>query len=680
AHQRELARDWAAALDALERALAFDPLQEDLQRAAMRLHYLAGDRAGAIRRYEQLRRLLDDELGVPPLDETRAVYDAIVTDTLPTTDNRRPTTDNREPGNISSDQWSVVGGPLSSVLPFAGRAAELEKLDGLVGARRLALIEGEPGIGKTRLAQAFVDGAGALTLLGTGRELEQNLPYQPIIEALRGLLARADWSALHAGLDLSDIWLAETGRLLPELAATAPAPLAADESRLWEGLNQFLLALARRRPLILLLDDLHWADASTLALLGYLVRQPAPAPIGFLATARPVASRSPLATLIQTLAREDRLQRLPLARLSPADTLAFARHLSPLYAYPLADWLMRSAEGNPYIMAELVRYAREQGLLNADGVLNLSALSAAPVVPRTVYSLIESRLARLSEGARRLLDVAVAVGREFEVEVVGHASALNEGAVLDALDELRASALIAPHDGLRYAFDHSLTMEVAYREVGEARHQLIHRQVAEALEAIHRRDLDSVAGLIASHFAEGNTPERAADYAFRAGQRAAGLAAWAEAIGFYEQALAGADDQRRATIFMALGAARIQSGAAAPAVEAFRAALDLAEAHGDASGADDARLWMARALMMQARYIEAIALARRVRAAARPEQIVTAELIWGTILSVEGVDLAGAAEHLDNAASLCAAQSDATVLAQIMFERGSVAAQQGDLP
>jgi DNA-binding SARP family transcriptional activator len=702
AQQYEARRDFTAALDVVARGLAIDPLQEDLQRAAMRLHYLAGDRAGAIRRYEQLRRLLDDELGVPPMEETRALYDAIITDSLPTTDDRRPTTDGRQP-IVVPDRWSVVGGQPSSLLPFIGRNAELHKLREFAAARKLALIEGEPGIGKTRLADAFLRELDGLALVGAARELEQSLPYQPIIEALRGLLARPDWPALRASMDVPPIWLAEAARLLPELAESSergaittalPAPMRPmDESRLWEGINQFLLALARRQPVALLLDDLHWADASTLALLGYLLRHTQPgvrhgqgaAPITFLATARPAAPRTPLAALIQTLTREDRIGRLPLARLSPGDTVELARRLSPTYTYPLADWLTRNAEGNPYILSEIVRYAREQGLLRSDGVLNLTALSDAPVVPGAVYSLIQSRLARLSEAARRVLDAAVVVGREFDLDVVSRAAGLAEEATLDALDELRAAGLVSPVHAdaqagwQRYAFDHTLTMEVAYREAGEARHRLLHRQVAEALEQLHTGDLDAVAGLLASHFAEGGAPERAAHYAFRAGQRAADLSAWAEAITFFEQALAGAENGRRAAIYMALGNAYLQSGAPAQAADAYRAALELAEAGADVAAINRARLTLGQALLSQSRYAEAIGIAQEVLAAGRPEDVVSAEMLWGTALSIEGVDLAGAADHLKLAAGLCAAQADPAVLAQITFELGSIAAQRGEL-
>jgi DNA-binding SARP family transcriptional activator len=721
AHQRELARDWGAALDALERAIAFDPLQEDMQRAAMRLHYLSGDRAGAIRRYEQLRHMLDDELGVPPLDETRALYDAIITDTL---DRERVNGwggERVKASSHASPAHPLTRSPAHPLLPFTGRAAELEQLRGLPPGQGLALIEGEPGIGKTRLAMEYLrdldpvsGGVGALVLVGAARELEQALPYQPVIEALRGLLAHPAWSALRAELEpsigsgasarvgLPAIWLAEAARLLPELAAgqpgARPAFQPADESRLWEGISQLLLALARRRPLALFLDDLHWADAATLALLGYLVRQgsahsasptlqaPQRAPIIFLAAARPAAPRSPLAALLSVLTREGRLRRIALARLSADDTLALAHHLSPEHpgadgnAERLAAWLNRSAEGNPYILAELVREGRERGLLRSEGAFDAAPLADSPLVPQTIYTLIEARLARLSAGARRVLDVAVAIGREFELAVAARAAGLADEALLDVVDELRAAGLIHAIDQSRYAFDHSLTMEVAYREVGEARHRLLHRRVAEALEAIHQPNVDVVAGLLAQHFAEGLVPERAAPYALRAGRIAAGLAAWKEAIAFYEQALIGVPDGGRLDVLMALGEARFLAGAGARAAEAFQEALALAVAQNDTAAANTARLALGRALLSQARYAEIIELVQQVCAGGRPADGAQAELLWGTALSVEGADLDAAAEHLRAAEAYYAGQADLSYLAHIKFERGSVAAQQGDLP
>ncbi|MEK7328541.1 MAG: transcriptional regulator, partial [Chloroflexota bacterium] len=434
---------------------------------------------------------------------------------------------------------------------------------------------------------------------------------------------------------------------------------------------------AGQHPVVLFLDDLQWADTSTLALLGYLARQTTPASIFCLAAARAVAPRSPLAALLQTLTREDRLTRLALHRLGPNAVAAIAHSL---HIQPLADWLAYTSEGNPYVLAELVRYASENKLLQ-----DLSALAYSAIVPPTVYSLIESRLSRLSDPARRVLDAAVAAGRDFDFEVVYRAAGLSETAALDALDELRAAALVHPAkddpSGRFYTFDHTLTMEVAYRDVGETRHRLLHRRIAEVLETLYSRRLDTVAGLIVSHFVEGNAPDRAAPYAFRAGQLAANLAAWKEAVAFYEQALAAdCDSGQRRTIFMALGEARFRAGEGAQASEAFRSALALSRP--DSVEADEARLPLAQSFLIQARFAEIVELVQQVRAVDHPEHAVEAQFIWGTALSIEGADLQAAAEHLQDAEALLnqlGDRADPTQRSQVKFEIGSVVAQQGDL-
>lgn len=716
----EARQDYRVALEALERALAFDPLQEDLQRACLRLHYLAGDRAGAIRRYENLVKLLDKEMGVPPMAETRALYDAIITDQMPAISDQPVTS--RQPSSPAGGREPVIthyptpalDQPLianlqspATVLPFVGRTAELNRLHELAVTHKLVLIEGEAGIGKTRLIEEFIRSAPVLFstetaasepllgLIGQARELEYALPYQPVIEALRALLSHPYWPRLREDLHLSDIWLAEVARLLPELAVSVPAPVVgrvAEESRLWEGIHQFLVAVTRRRALIFAIDDLHWADASTLGLLGYLIRQVSreKAPIFFVAATRPILPRSPLATLQKTLLREGCLENLTLTRLSVEAITSLARHLSANYAHPLASWLSRGSEGNPFILAELVRYARNQAILLIDGTVNLNALSESPAVPPTVYALIKGRLDQLSEPARRVLDAAVAMGHEFEFEVVARAAALSGSAALDALDELRAGGLIyaVSADGLHYAFDHSLTMEVAYREVGELRHRLLHRQVAEALESIYRRRLDEVAGLLARHFAEGHASQRAVKYAIRAGQLATHVAGWTEAIGFYEQALAGVEqtnnEVKRLEILLALARVLLQSGQSGRAVQTSQSAFKLARQLANSQAECEARTTLVESLILQARYSEVIALAEQICATAKNREVVDAQFWWGIALSLEGADLAGASEHLHSAKMLLQqqdrlAEADQAKLAQIEFELGNVAAQQGDL-
>jgi len=715
AHDYETQGDYALALATLDRALAFDQLQEDLQREALRLHYLAGDRTGAVRRYAHLRHLLDEEMGVLPMAETRAMYDGILNDKLP------PATGGpaHAPAAAPPSQPATRREPaaVAEPVPFAGRELELNLLRELLSAkvalsaRKLVLVEGEPGIGKSRLADEFMRGSGTLALSGAAHEMEQGLPYQPLIEALRCLLSDPVWPALHAALQaqLPPVWLAEVARLLPELQpGVAPSSSGPDEPRLWEAVHQFLCAISLQHAITFFIDDLQWADASTLALLTYVTRRARAerADILFLAAARPEVRGSPLATFIQTLTREERLIRLPLARLEAGDV----NHLAGQWAAgrgagseeisALSDWLRSASEGNPYVLVELLRYACDQGLLSEAGRLDLAALGRGPVLPQTIFSLIESRLARLSEPARRILDAAVAAGREFDFEVVYRAAGLSEAAGLDALDELSAAGLVHPADSggtpaqqpsrpplQRYAFDHSLTMEVAYREVGEPRHRLLHRRVGEAIEQVYgRQRIDEVAGVLAEHFAEGNQPERAAPYAFRAGQLAAKLAAWAEASAFFEQALAAEENPaRRLATATALGNAHYAAGNMAQASEAYRLALELALSTEDQALIESTQLALARAQLPQARFAEARRLANQVlQTATSPDTIAMAEFTLSTADSLEGADLRSAIEHVDKAEKQLRLAVEQGLmppgqLGEYKFQRASIAAQQGDL-
>ncbi|MFQ3664394.1 MAG: BTAD domain-containing putative transcriptional regulator, partial [Chloroflexaceae bacterium] len=187
ARTAQIRGDYAGALASLDRALAFDPLQEDLQRQAMYLCYLSGDRVGAIRRYEHLRELLDAELGVPPMRETRDLYDAVVTDRLVTGTGATLSSQERSQAAARPPiEGAGQGAAPLAPLPFTGRDAELAALDA-VAPGRLALIEGEAGIGKTRLAAEVLArhaAHGGLTTTAAARELEQGLPYQPWVEAL----------------------------------------------------------------------------------------------------------------------------------------------------------------------------------------------------------------------------------------------------------------------------------------------------------------------------------------------------------------------------------------------------------------------------------------------------------------------------------------------------------------
>lgn len=693
--------EYAKALNAIDQAIVLDTLQEESYCIAMRLHYNAGNRAAAIERFEQLRDMLDEELGVPPLAETQALYDAIITDTLErnfvqaAAQLRTPT-----PAATPEEPEAAPTGQL----PFVGRERELEQLPSLLQNHAFVLIEGDTGIGKSRLAETFLRQSNSLVIAGACRELDQNLPYQPIIEALRSLLKQPYWPEWQSRLELAPIWLAEVVRLLPELAlpqtetqatllAYLPALPDSSESRLWEGINQFLRSLSRFQPIILFLDDLHWADLSTLGLLGYLARQDRNAAISLLASSRPSGPRSPLNAMLQTLSNSRRLARLSLSQLDRDGITTLAQQLSPTFSYPLADWLQRNSEGNPYILSELVRHAYDQQVLQSNGVLNLNAISSTTIVPANVYQLVQSRFARLSDPAKRLLDAGIIIGREFDFAVAALAANLDEETAIDAFDELRQAGLLVPsraetlapnqREPHSFQFDHALTIEVAIRELGAPRERLLHRKIAEALLQIYGNRRDSIAGTIASHFSKGGAPDRAIDYAILAGQRASELAAWAEAAQFYEQALAGSSDQSQASreqrlaILMALGKVYLAASEAKQAYDTFESAQHVALQLHDNAAADLARLEQANSLLVQNRFCELIELLQQIQPESQLESRI--EALWGTTLSLQGQDLEAASQHLHRALETSQAQPDPVHMAHISFELGGIAAQQGKL-
>ncbi len=567
-----------------------------------------------------------------------------------------------------------------------GREKDRQVFEQALKNGKLVFIQGEAGIGKTRLVTEFMRNSGYLALTGSGRELEHHLPYQPLHEALRSLLVNPDWSEISGFVkrQLSLSWLAEISRLLPELNPSNE-PLARqafppDEARLWEGVNQFLATLAKKRPVVLFLDDLQWADAATLGLLAYLARQDGSGAVYLTGAARESQPRTPLRSFLQALTRENRLFSLPLQRLQSDAIRELAGYLSPKYAPALAEWLMRSSEGNPFILVELVRHARQKLFLKADGVLDLSGLSSAALVPQTVYSLVQSRLEILSGEARRVLDAAVAAGRDFEFNVVSQVAGLSEQAALDALDELLDAGLVRAQGGQHFRVDHQLIVEVAYQDVGDLRHRFLHKKVAEVMESMHRDAPELYAGKLAWHFFEAGDVVHASRYARMAARSAAGLAAWNEAIEFYQLVLKNPAVTESYDLWAELADVYGKAGQFQLASDSYQKALDLLpDTAENVANKVRLQLGLARSLLPQAKFSEVIDLAKSVSLIAQYGS--TAELLWGTALSLDGTDLIAAHQHLQAACDLWQKHpgEDLSTLAQIQFEMGSVAAQMGNL-
>jgi len=549
---------WQDAIADGHRWLALDPLHEPAHRQLMRLYAWSGQRGAALRQYRACVRVLDRELGVAPLEETTALYQTIKQGQA---ERERPAP---PPAAVA---------PLSRP-PLVGRSAEwsalLEAYDAARHDGRLVVLEGEAGIGKTRLAEEFAAhaiAAGATTIGGRCYDGESGLAYQPLVEGLRAALAgQADSAWLQA---VPTPWLAEASRLLPELVdlrpGLAPAPLDGPgaQSRFLAGLCQVLLtALRGPVPGVLVLDDLHWADEASLDLLTYLVRRLAGQPLCIVVTWRSeqVQGGHRLRRLAAEAQRAGGATVLRLAPLSQPEVAELVLAVAPARAGQAA-WLYQETEGLPFFLTEYLAVAPE-------------GAPDAPL-PGGVRELLQAKLGQVSEAGRQLLATAAVIGRSFDFDTVRGASGRSEEETVAALEELTERGLVrevreaGELPALAYDFGHERMRALVYEQTSLARRRLLHRRVAEALAG--RADGQSLAASIARHFQlAGQETEAAASFK-TAGDQARGLYANHEALAHYRSALAlGHPDA--AGLHEAIGDLETLAGAYDDALASYEAA------------------------------------------------------------------------------------------------------------
>ena len=456
---------------------------------------------------------------------------------------------------------------------FVGRDAERESLEAALaaarrGVRRAVLISGEPGIGKTTLLADFAAAAhpaGATILYGRCHEAV-GVPYEPFVEALGHLVE-------HAPLDLLESHLREHGgelsRLVPALARRVPEgpPPRRDGAEseryiLYGAVSALLAAAGERHPVVLVLDDLHWADAPTLALLRHLTSSAGEAALLVAGTFRSTEVRrgGPLADLLADLSSEPGTERLSLRGLDPDEVLALMHAVAPGRfdgdSATVAGTLREETGGNPFFISELLRNQAEAG--------------DARTVPGTVREVVSQRVARLGEGAQEALGVAAVIGQDFQLEVLARATDTPYDDLATVVDAAAAAALIAeqPGPGTRFSFAHALIAHTLYDEIGAVRRRRVHRRVAEALEELCGDQPGARVGELAHHWlnAEPADLARALEYARRAGDRAIAQLAPDEAVRWYQQSLElhgrhwEADEAQRCELFVRLGDAQRQAG------------------------------------------------------------------------------------------------------------------------
>lgn len=444
--------------------------------------------------------------------------------------------------------------------PFAGRARETEALRSAwkraaSGERLLALVAGEPGIGKTRLVAEHaraVHHDGAIVLYGRCDE-EGLLPYQPFVEAVHHLVSSMPPDRLRelAGAGAADLaaLIPALEQRLPGLRAREPGDPETERYRMFEALCGCLDGASGDAPVLLVLDDLHWADKPTLALLRHLLRGPRAASMLVCGTYRDtdLSRTHPLAGVLADLRRDGGLERIALKGLDGQEIAsmlaAAAGHDLGRRGRKLASALLDATEGNPFFVEQTIGHLIETGrIYRRDDVWTFDADVQDLGIPEGVREVIGRRLTRLSDDANALLAQAAVIGREFALPILLEVSGLGEDAVIEVLDEAAAVQLLVEEPGreVAYSFSHALVRQTLYEELSARRRQRLHARVAEAIERVRADDLRPWLAALAVHYREagaGADVSKAIDYSIRAGITAASVFAYEETAAHWNPAL-----------------------------------------------------------------------------------------------------------------------------------------------
>jgi DNA-binding SARP family transcriptional activator len=517
-----------AAIQTALKLLTLDPLQEPVHRTLMRLYAEIGRRGAALRQYQQCVTLFSRQLGVEPESETKSVYQEI----LRQRPLRRAVVEAATAGPQIPAVAATSRAPVVEV-PLIGRCAELGQLRGAferayAGQGSVVTVLGEAGIGKTRLISELIAAAeerGCRVLLGRCYESEQILPFGPWVDAFR---------VAHLGDELKGLAparRAELAHLLPELADREVELLHStpDFLKVFEGVVAAISLLAETRPLLLVLEDVHWADEMSLRIIAFLGRRLHSIAVLVAVTARQeeLIDVPMLRRILDELRRERRLLSLPLTGLSREDTFALVNTLArsgtdEAQLARLGEVAWNASAGNPFVVIETVR-SGAQGIELAD----------------SVRELVISRLERLSQRGRLLTTVAAVIGREFEFELLRRASGLADADAAAAMEEVVRRDVI--HGvGEHFDFVHDRIREVARADFLAPRRRLIHRSVAEAIEALYADHLDPHILALGLHYRGAEMWPQAMDYLRRAAVHAFARSAYREAATCLEHVLAAA--------------------------------------------------------------------------------------------------------------------------------------------
>lgn len=573
------------------RRKALDLTQEDLaDSVSCSRHAIRKIEADERRPSRHLAERLADKLAIPP-QEREAFLDAARASRR----TERLEVDWEPVAVAQTEETAVARTEETEVTPFVGRGNEYGLLLGLLarlttGSGHAVLIEGEPGIGKSRLMRELAQYArarGLRTLSTNCYEIERAMPYQPVIDLVTQALELAPDASLRK---LAPVSLAEIAALVPAVAQRIPVPaLSSDfpearQARLFRALRQLFDALAEGRQLIAIVDDFQWADDASAQFVHYFARGAASRPLLVLLAFRDeeMYADERFAGLVESLRRETHVRHMPLARLRLAETEALLKG-----DVRLAQRLQRETDGNPFFLTTMLHALRAGEMAGGDG----GDLS----LPEALQAFVRARLVHVPRAARPALDVAAVFGRRFDFDSLLKVMKAPEDRLLAALETLvRRRLLREESDGL-YDFSHDKVREVVYREIGGARRTLLHRAVAETLETHGEGESHEQDARLAEHYERGRVWHEALHHMVRAAERSQKLFALRDALHWLDRAVALAEahgealrDRSLIDLYECRGSVRAQAGQAAGAVADIRRVIDAAKAKGDRAKARDA--------------------------------------------------------------------------------------------
>jgi predicted ATPase len=605
---------------------------------------------------------------------------------------------------------------------FVGRGEENRFLvDRLTRARdgkgSLVLVSGEAGIGKTRLVHELGKTAaevGFLFLTGKCISQKDADPYLPFLDALRSYVRLGEEDGERMPVGLAGLGGVEGGEVLGmgfipmAERATAESParvnVQSERDRMFNTLTQRIIGLSKDEPVLLFIDDLQWADNASLQLLYYVTRNVTDARVLVCCAYRPEELKAvpggqthPLADMLRRLGQEKLYEEVTLERLKLGEISSMVRDILGIEDVPdkFVRKLYEESEGNPFFVEEVLHALIEEGIVKKDSYVWDPSIDLSSIrIPGTIKDVITRRIARMDDNTKKVLMYAAVIGNQFNFEVLHRVTEVEDHELLDALDKLMTVDIIhedrTSQDEV-YTFDHKQTAAVLYEEMSKSRARLMHKRVGEVTEEVYASRIDEVVYPLARHFTLGKDLQKAYKYNLKAAEKATGLFAYDEAIGYYLQAMRvvstmpptpGIDVRKETTrLHIAIGTLHFDMGDWSAAQPSYEAAVQGARALGDRALISQTVRGLADVMRQKGLYIEA---EQRYE-----ESLLISEELgddFGIAEIQRGLgyvhwrrgELDEAIDHYNQAISTAMKIGDMHLTARVYIELGNIYNQRGD--